>query len=143
MFLIAWVTDTIDGTLARKDHRGSHTWIGDNDLTADVLLALSTIIYFTVSGIISLWISIFYFAFILLVTFVFTSQTLFVTFIALAYALYLLVSYFSAPRLWWIFILWIVTALLITWNRFWENVRVLLSGLKDIEVEEPLEKWLI
>ncbi|MBL7075228.1 hypothetical protein ISS37_08340 [candidate division KSB1 bacterium] len=100
MFLIAWVTDTLDGTLARKDHRGSHTWIGDNDLIADVLLALSTIIYFTVSGIISLWISVFYFDFILLVTFVFTSQTMFVTFIALAYALYLLVSYFSAPRLW-------------------------------------------
>jgi cardiolipin synthase len=32
MLLVAWISDVLDGPLARRDQRGIHTRIGDHDL---------------------------------------------------------------------------------------------------------------
>lgn len=143
LLLIGWITDVFDGFLARRDKEGKQTWIGENDLIVDVILAFSMIIYFTESGIISLWVSLFYFAFLILVTFVFTAWSLFATYIGLSYGLCLLISYLYAPLFWWLFLIYIAVVLLVTWDHCWENIRAFFSGFSEIEAREPFKKWLV
>ena len=53
--LTAWVTDVLDGPLARRDARGLHTWIGDHDLEADLTVALGIWVYLSLAGFIPFW----------------------------------------------------------------------------------------
>lgn len=58
--LAAWVTDVLDGPLARRDPRGIHTWIGDHDLEADMMVALGAWVYLALSGFLSPWLAVAY-----------------------------------------------------------------------------------
>lgn len=44
LLLVSWVTDTLDGPLARKAH-DQGTWIGKHDLELDVLVSLGVLAY--------------------------------------------------------------------------------------------------
>ena len=57
ILLVAWVTDVLDGPLARRDPRGIRTWIGDRDLEADMAVALGVWIYLVLAGFLSPWLA--------------------------------------------------------------------------------------
>jgi len=48
--ILAWLTDVLDGPLARRDPSGRHTWIGDRDLEVDMLVSLAVLAYLTLAG---------------------------------------------------------------------------------------------
>ncbi len=48
--VFGWLTDLLDGPLARRDPRALHTWLGDNDLAADVAVAFALTAYMGLSG---------------------------------------------------------------------------------------------
>lgn len=50
---VAWVTDLLDGSIARLEPRKIQTWIGRHDLTADVTVAFGSWLFLTLSGLIS------------------------------------------------------------------------------------------
>ena len=58
--LVAWATDVLDGPLARRDPRGIHTWIGDHDLEADMMVALGAWVYLALSGFLSPWLAAYF-----------------------------------------------------------------------------------
>lgn len=48
--ILAWTGDSLDGPLARRSRRRYHTWIGDNDLLVDMLVATGLLAYLTFAG---------------------------------------------------------------------------------------------
>jgi phosphatidylglycerophosphate synthase len=50
ILFFSWVTDVLDGPLARRSSRQYHTWIGDNDLGVDMTVSLGLLIYMILSG---------------------------------------------------------------------------------------------
>ncbi|MDH7490173.1 MAG: CDP-alcohol phosphatidyltransferase family protein [Anaerolineae bacterium] len=48
--LLAWSTDSVDGALARRDPNWHPTWVGEQDITFDAVLALGILAYFVLSG---------------------------------------------------------------------------------------------
>lgn len=52
LLLTAWITDTLDGPLARRSG-GASTWIGDHDLEIDVLVSLGVLAYLAGAGFLS------------------------------------------------------------------------------------------
>lgn len=50
ILILAWLTDVLDGPLARRDPSGRRTWIGDHDLETDMSVALAVLAYLALSG---------------------------------------------------------------------------------------------
>jgi phosphatidylglycerophosphate synthase len=63
ILLISWVTDTLDGPLARRSSRQYQTWIGDNDLGVDMIVSVGLLIYMILSGFVTPFLGGFYILF--------------------------------------------------------------------------------
>ncbi len=50
VMILAWTGDSLDGPLARRSRRRYHTWIGDNDLLIDILVATGLLGFLTFAG---------------------------------------------------------------------------------------------
>ena len=46
----SWITDALDGPLARRSSRQYHTWLGDKDLEVDMTVSVGLLIYIIQSG---------------------------------------------------------------------------------------------
>ena len=51
--VLGWVSDVLDGALARRTLIQRHTWLGDNDLSVDVCVALGLLGYLVLSRYVS------------------------------------------------------------------------------------------
>lgn len=54
MLIACWLTDCLDGPLARRSSRQYHTWIGDNDLGVDMVVSVGLLIYMMETGILTI-----------------------------------------------------------------------------------------
>ena len=58
--LAAWITDILDGPIARRDTRGITSWIGEHDLEADLVVALGVWFFLGLAGFVSpFWVVIY------------------------------------------------------------------------------------
>ncbi len=58
LVLLSWVTDTLDGPLARSDSEGSVSWIGKHDAEADLATSVGVTGFLVFSGFLSGWVGI-------------------------------------------------------------------------------------
>ncbi len=49
VLILAWITDLLDGPLARRDASGRKTWIGDRDLETDISVSIAVLAYLTLA----------------------------------------------------------------------------------------------
>jgi cardiolipin synthase len=49
VLILAWITDLLDGPLARRDPSGRRTWIGDRDLETDISVSIGVLAYLTLA----------------------------------------------------------------------------------------------
>jgi cardiolipin synthase len=49
VLILAWITDLLDGPLARRDPSGRTTWIGDRDLETDISVSIGVLAYLTLA----------------------------------------------------------------------------------------------
>lgn len=50
LLLLSWLTDALDGALARRSSRRYHTWVGDHDLQFDMAASLGVLVYLVAAG---------------------------------------------------------------------------------------------
>ncbi|MCX7761206.1 MAG: CDP-alcohol phosphatidyltransferase family protein [Candidatus Kryptonium sp.] len=115
---VAWVTDLLDGSIARLEPRKIQTWIGRHDLTADVTVAFGCWLFLTLSGLISPFIG---FGYILLSAFLllyFKSEHLAWGLQAPPYGMMILTALKYAPEYGALLIVWIIIVVIVTWPRF-------------------------
>jgi phosphatidylglycerophosphate synthase len=60
ILLSSWITDVLDGPLARRSSRQYNTWIGDNDLGVDMTVSFGLLIYMILSGLVTTFLGIIY-----------------------------------------------------------------------------------
>ena len=116
--LAAWITDLLDGPLARRDPRGIHTWIGDHDLEVDVVVALGVWIYLTLAGFLSPWLAVAYVLAAAAVLWRLGSVQLTWGVQALPYGLMIWTSWRLVPAYGLLLVAWLGLVVLATWPRF-------------------------
>ena len=129
----AWLTDVLDGPLARRDPRGIHTWIGDHDLEADVAVALGVWIYVTLAGYLSPWLAGIYLVVAGVALHRFGSAHMAWGVQAVPYGFMIWTSWRQAPVFGLLLTAWIALVLVATWPRFPRHtLPEFLHGMREL-----------
>jgi len=118
ILLLAWATDVLDGPLARHDPRGIHTWIGDHDLEADMMVALGVWTYLTTAGYLAPWLAVAYLLAVAAALWHFRSIHVAWGVQALPYGAMIWTALQVAPSYGLLLVAWIALVLVATWPRF-------------------------
>ena len=131
--LTAWVTDVLDGPLARRDARGLHTWIGDHDLEADLTVALGIWFYLALAGFIPFWLAVAYGLAGAAALRHFGSAHLAWGLQALPYGAMIWTARRIAPAYGLLLVAWIGLVLVVTWPRFPHRILPeFLNGMQNL-----------
>lgn len=134
LLLASWITDGLDGPLARRGAWNHQTWIGDHDLEIDVLVSLGLLCYLIFAHFLSWPYGAIYL--LLWATICFRwgwQRELAMVFQGPIYLWFMLISLRDAPTLGLILPLWVLTVVTLTWPRFpKEIVPGFLSGMKEL-----------
>ncbi len=136
LMLFDWVGDLLDGMLARRSRKKYRTWIGDHDLEVDMSIAAGLLLFMMAAKLIHPVIGWLYFA---LWGIVFLRMgipsSLGMLFQAPVYGYLLWISMVKVPQHGFWLLLWITTAVVITWPRFpREVVPGFLLGFREINI---------
>jgi len=119
IMIAAWTGDVIDGKIARRSSSYYQTWIGDHDLEIDMAISCGLLVYLITSGFINIWLACFY---VLLWTFILwrwrNVRVLGMLSQAPIYGYFIVVALIVLPNVGIWIIIWMVTALIITWPQF-------------------------
>ena len=133
VLLTAWITDVLDGPLARRDPRGVRTWIGDHDLEADLTVALGVWIYLTLAAFLSPWLAAAYVLIVTAALYRFGSTHLAWGVQALPYGAMIWTAWRVVPPYGLLLVGWVTFVLIATWPRFPQRVLPdFLAGMRDL-----------
>jgi len=135
--VLGWVSDVADGTLARRARNQRHTWLGDNDLSVDVCVALGLLGYLTLSGYVSIAIALSYVSMTGALVWRFRSRSLAMAAQAPVYLIVLYLALRDAPLYGALAVGWILLVTVVTWPRFPEMVvPEFLQGMRELGSDE-------
>ena len=131
--LVAWISDVLDGPLARRDSRQRHTWIGDHDLEADLAVALGVWVYLALAGFVSAHLALIYGVAAAAMLWHYGSAPLAWGLQALPYAAMIWVSVQRVPPYGLLLLTFTGLVVVLTWPRFPQRVLPeFLSGIRDL-----------
>ncbi len=131
--VLAWITDLLDGPIARSAPQRTHTWIGDHDLEVDLMVATSVWLYLAVSGYIQIAAAAAYAVAVALALWHFRSRHLAWGVQAPSYGCTILEALRYAPAYGVAMIAWIVGVVVVTWPRFpKETVPEFIEGMRGL-----------
>lgn len=128
--LIGWTTDIIDGRVARIDPEKRTTWIGDMDFAIDMTLIYSGLLYFITAGFVPWRPFLLYAAFAAVTGIIWTNKSVMMAVAAPIVAMPLIFSFVEAPLWGWVFLGWIVLALIFNFGRLKEEIREFVEGVE-------------
>jgi cardiolipin synthase len=132
--LVAWVTDVLDGPLARRDPRRIRTWIGDRDLEADMAVAAGVWIYLTLARFLSPWLAGAYLLAASVAVVRLGSDHLAWGLQALPYGAMIWTSWCTAPGYGLLLVAWLGLVIIATWPRFpRQTVPEFLNGIRGLK----------
>ena len=118
--IISWLTDVMDGPLARCDPEHRATWVGERDAEADLIVSLGVAAYLVLSGYLAGWMG----ALIVLTTlglWILHSHQLAWPFYAIPYVILILTALQDAPLFGWLAVSYLVVTLVVCWPRLWQQ----------------------
>jgi len=131
ILLLCWVSDFVDGRIARLSREFRHTWIGDRDVHVDALVSLCLGLYLVAAGFLNGLVGVVYLlAWVLIFRIVGQNHGYLMLVQAPIYAFFLWVALRQAPQAGIWLLGWVAFVLLINWSRF---IREVVPGfLKDM-----------
>ena len=137
LMIYSWLSDTIDGSIARRSRRHYHTWIGDHDLEVDMAVSIGLLIYLIISGYIGLLPgAIYLLIWILLFIYMGFQRSLGMIFQAPIYGWFLYLAIRDAPLYGVLLVGYLISVIIISWPRFPEEVvPAFLAGLRALRKE--------
>jgi len=128
--LVGWTTDVLDGRMARLDPHHRRTWVGDMDFAVDMFMVYCGLLYFITAGFVPFWPFLFYMVFAAATAIIWTKKSVIMAVAAPIAAMPIIFSFLYA-RVWgWVFVGWIVLALLFNWKRFMGEIG---EFIEDVE----------
>jgi hypothetical protein len=142
LILVGWTTDILDGSLARRAaHRreaqiepGENTsWLGEHDFTFDMIMVYASFVYLTaVSFVPPVWALGYTVVAAVFILASGGSKSITELFAFPLVALPLIIAYQEAPWAAYIYLIWIVLALIFAWERFTGVVREFIEGMRRL-----------
>ena len=114
--ILSWLTDLLDGPLARHDPDPRLTWIGEHDAEADLSVSLGVAAYLVLSGYLPAWMG----GAVVLITlglWVLHSHQLAWPFYALPYVILGVLAFQEAPPFGWLAVGYLLVTLAVRWRR--------------------------
>jgi phosphatidylglycerophosphate synthase len=134
LLLLSWMSDSVDGPLARRSRVQYQTWIGDHDLEVDMVVAGGLLAYLVQAGFVALWAGISYTVLWAGILWAGRSnRSLGMLFQGPVYGYFLwkalLLAFVSGVLL----LVWIAAAIIITWPKFpGEIVPRFIAGIETL-----------
>ncbi len=129
--LIGWTTDVLDGKMARRDPYRRHTWIGDYDFAADMLLIYSGLLYFITAGYLPFWPFFFYGIYAAVVGMIWPKKSYMMAVAAPIAAAPIIFSFVHYPIWGWVFVGWIAVDLIINWADFTAEISEFIENVEE------------
>ncbi|MEK7324379.1 MAG: hypothetical protein AAB217_03870, partial [Chloroflexota bacterium] len=60
LMIADWTGDCLDGAIARRSRVHYHTWVGDHDLEADMIVSGGLLAYLLFAGLVDAWLAVVY-----------------------------------------------------------------------------------
>jgi phosphatidylglycerophosphate synthase len=131
--LLAWITDVLDGPLARRDPSGRQTWIGDHDLEVDMSVGFAVLVYLVLAGYLTPKAAIGYAVVCAALTWYFRSPHLGMAVQAPPYGGIIYAALRDAPRYGLLLVGYVILVVTATWPRFPQMVvPQFLAGMRDL-----------
>jgi phosphatidylglycerophosphate synthase len=130
LVLIGWTTDIFDGRLARTDPNGAHTAIGDADMGIDLVLDVAGFYLFVFAGFIPWVWATAYVAVAAAAGLLWPQRDVITWFELPVLALHPIFAFVASPMVGWLYVAWMVGAVVINWKRMWELIHMLWESLK-------------
>ena len=139
LLILGWTTDILDGNLARRASQSDElieeerTWLSEHDFLLDMVMVYASFLYLVASGYVPLKWAVLY----TLIAGIFIiwsrgSKSVTEIFAFPLVALPLLIAYYEEPWAAYLYILWIITALVLYWQRFVGVVREFIEGMRHL-----------
>jgi phosphatidylglycerophosphate synthase len=134
LLMLSWMTDVMDGSIARRAQGEVHTWIGDRDLEFDVIQSCGVLIYLLAAGFLDLRIAGLY---LVLWALIFWRwgfmRSLGMLVQAPIYGYFISIALGHATRVGLVTVLWVMAVTALTWPKFpREVVPGFLSGMRAV-----------
>ena len=131
--LAAWITDILDGPIARRDTRGITSWIGEHDLEADLVVALGVWFFLGLAGFVSpFWVVIYL---IIAILFMFITHSIYVGWLVqvVPYASMIVMALLFARPYGIVLVTYLLLILVVTWPLFINHkVPDFINGMRDV-----------
>lgn len=114
--IVSWLTDVLDGPLARSDPDHQATWVGEHDAEADLAISLGVAAFLVLSGYLAGWLG----ALLVLAVlglWMWHSHQLAWPFYALPYVILILTALRDAPLFGWLAVSYLAATLVVRWPR--------------------------
>ena len=132
MALLAWMTDALDGPLARRARPRSVTWIGEQDFPIDVFMVVALLSYLTAIDVVPWKGALIYLLVATGAIWWLREQAIALAFMAPVDALFLYTGWQRAPaETRWV-LLYLAVALVLDWHRFSYVVSVFINGMRRV-----------
>ncbi len=131
LVLAGWTTDALDGNLARADHSGRKSWVGDHEFLADVALMYSSLLYFMSAGYLPFLPYFLYIIYAAAVAALWMNMSYVMAVSAPVAASAPIMAFVHARPLGWAFLLWLAAHLLCNWKRFRQEVSDFIRGVEN------------
>lgn len=139
LLLLAWITDALDGPLARNSRRSYRSWLGEHDLQIDMAVSAGLFVYLIAAGWITPLIAGFY---VVIWAVVFAhwglERSLGMLVQAPVYGRFLWAILQTAPEVGFYLVAFLVVLIIATWPRFPQQVIPgFLGGLQSLRPAHP------
>lgn len=123
VLLLCWISDFIDGRIARLGREFRRTWIGDRDVHVDAFVSLCLGLYLVAAGFLSGLVAVVYLlVWVLIFRIVGQNHGYLMLVQAPIYAFFLWVALRQAPQAGIWLLGWVAFVLLVNWTRFTREV---------------------
>ncbi len=129
--MVGWTTDILDGRIARRQNKGT-TWVGEHEFAFDMVMVFSALFYLVMTGFVPVLPAAVYILIAAIFIVFCQSKSVTMSFAFPLVALPLIVAYYEAPRAAYIYIAWILLALIYDWRRFFGVVREFITNMKRL-----------
>lgn len=130
--ILGWTTDILDGRLARRAKEKKSTWLGDHDFQFDMMMVLAILAYLALAGFVSMRLALIYTAIAAVVIAYFRSKSVTELFMFIILIAQMAITYRETPQMAYIYLFWIVAALLLDWRRFTQVVSEFIENMRRL-----------
>jgi hypothetical protein len=140
LIIIGWTTDILDGKIARhaRAKAPSHdsfenSWLGEHDFTIDMIMVFASFVYLVFAGFISPELALGYILLAaLFILWSSGSKSVTELFAFPLVALPLIIAYSEESWIAYVYIGWVILALILGWQRFTGVVREFIDDVKRL-----------